>query len=80
MGGTIMMDWVPSTSTSTLGLCDSTVPTPSLLQVIGVIFAVASGLPCGREGPMVHSGAIIAAGVSQASRLPLVSLMCASLT
>lgn len=35
------------------------------LQVIGVIFSVASGLPVGKEGPMIHSGAIVAAGVSQ---------------
>ena len=28
-------------------------------KVVGVIFSVASGLPVGKEGPMVHSGASI---------------------
>jgi hypothetical protein len=35
------------------------------VQVAGVIFSVASGLPVGKEGPMVHSGAIAGAGISQ---------------
>lgn len=34
-------------------------------KVIGVTFSVAAGLPVGKEGPMVHSGAVVAAGVSQ---------------
>ncbi len=34
-------------------------------KVIGVTFAVAAGLPVGKEGPMVHSGAVVAAGISQ---------------
>ena len=33
--------------------------------VIGIIFACSAGLPLGKEGPMVHAGAVIAAGVSQ---------------
>jgi len=36
-----------------------------LCKAFGVTFTVASGLPAGKEGPMVHSGAVIAAGVSQ---------------
>lgn len=34
-------------------------------KAIGIVFACAAGLPLGKEGPMVHIGAIIAAGVSQ---------------
>jgi len=34
-------------------------------KVIGVTFSVAAGLPVGKEGPMVHSGAVVAAGMSQ---------------
>jgi chloride channel 7 len=36
-----------------------------LCKVAGVTFSVAAGLPVGKEGPMVHSGAILAAGISQ---------------
>ena len=32
---------------------------------MGVIFSVAGGLACGKEGPMIHAGAVVAAGVSQ---------------
>jgi hypothetical protein len=31
-------------------------------KAIGVLFSVAGGLPCGKEGPMIHSGAILGAG------------------
>lgn len=34
-------------------------------KVIGVLFSVACGLPVGKEGPMIHAGAICGAGVSQ---------------
>ena len=34
-------------------------------KVASIVFAVASGLPVGKEGPMIHSGAGVAAGVSQ---------------
>eukprot|EP00441_Pelagodinium_beii_P043795 CAMPEP_0197639596 /NCGR_PEP_ID=MMETSP1338-20131121/14172_1 /TAXON_ID=43686 ORGANISM="Pelagodinium beii, Strain RCC1491" /NCGR_SAMPLE_ID=MMETSP1338 /ASSEMBLY_ACC=CAM_ASM_000754 /LENGTH=732 /DNA_ID=CAMNT_0043212343 /DNA_START=107 /DNA_END=2305 /DNA_ORIENTATION=- len=28
-------------------------------KAVGIVFSVASGLPCGKEGPMIHSGAIM---------------------
>ena len=34
-------------------------------KMIGIIFSVSSGLPIGKEGPMVHAGAVVAAGISQ---------------
>jgi H+/Cl- antiporter ClcA len=33
----------------------------------GMIFSCSCGLPLGKEGPMVHVGAVVAAGVSQVS-------------
>lgn len=34
-------------------------------KAIGVLFSVSGGLPVGKEGPMIHSGAILGAGLSQ---------------
>lgn len=34
---------------------------------VGVTFSVSSGLVVGKEGPMIHAGAIVAAGLSQGS-------------
>lgn len=34
-------------------------------KAVGIVFSCASGLPLGKEGPMVHVGAVVAAGVSQ---------------
>eukprot|EP01135_Chromosphaera_perkinsii_P006860 Nk52_evm15s621 gene=Nk52_evmTU15s621 len=36
-----------------------------LIKVSGVILTVASGVSAGKEGPMIHSGAIIGGGVCQ---------------
>lgn len=36
-----------------------------LWKGIGIVFACAAGLPLGKEGPMVHIGSVIAAGLSQ---------------
>jgi chloride channel 7 len=37
-------------------------------KVLGVTFSVAAGLPVGKEGPMVHSGAVVAVRTGKASR------------
>jgi hypothetical protein len=36
-----------------------------LAKVAGVILSVSGGMPVGKEGPMIHAGSVIAAGVSQ---------------
>ncbi len=36
-----------------------------ICKVVGVTFSVSAGLPVGKEGPMVHSGGVVAAAVSQ---------------
>jgi chloride channel 7 len=38
-------------------------------KIFGLIFAVSAGLPVGKEGPMIHSGSILAAYIAS-GRLP----------
>jgi hypothetical protein len=34
-------------------------------KAVGVLFSVAGGMFVGKEGPMIHSGAIVGAGITQ---------------
>eukprot|EP00911_Craspedida_sp_UC1_P000290 UC1_evm1s221 len=36
-----------------------------VVKIVGVIFGVSATMPIGKEGPMIHSGAIIGAGLPQ---------------
>ena len=38
-----------------------------ICKSVGVTASVAGGLVVGKEGPMIHAGAIVAAGLSQGS-------------
>lgn len=38
-----------------------------VVKVVGIAFSIASGLICGKQGPMIHAGAIVGAGISQAA-------------
>ena len=46
-------------------------------KMVSMIFSVASGLPLGKEGPMIHAGAIIASAVSQGTCSYTVKDRCA---
>ena len=41
-------------------------------KVVGVLFSVGGGLCVGKEGPMVHTGAVVAANVSHGWRYNVV--------
>jgi H+/Cl- antiporter ClcA len=36
-----------------------------IVKVLGVLFSVSATMPVGKEGPMIHSGAIVGAGMPQ---------------
>ena len=40
-------------------------------KVLGMCFSCASGLPLGKEGPMIHAGSIIGAAVSQGNTISI---------
>ena len=40
-----------------------------IAKVLGMCFSCAAGLPLGKEGPMIHAGAIIGGVISQGNRL-----------
>lgn len=40
-----------------------------LAKVIGMMFSTSSGLPIGKEGPMIHAGSIVGAALSQGRTL-----------
>ncbi len=42
-----------------------------LAKVVGMCFSCASGLPLGKEGPMIHAGSIIGGAVSQGNTINL---------
>ena len=41
-----------------------------MTKVLGVILGVASGLPIGKEGPMIHAGAAIGGGIANIPWIP----------
>ena len=42
-----------------------------IFKALGIIFSCSAGLPLGKEGPMVHVGAVVAASVSQGAGVAL---------
>jgi len=40
-------------------------------KMVGVILSVVGGLPVGKEGPMIHAGAVLGGGVPQLSSTTL---------
>lgn len=44
--------------------CQVFAPSTLVCKIFGVIFGVASGLPIGKEGPMIHAGAAIGGSIA----------------
>jgi len=42
-----------------------------IAKAVGVMFSVSAGLPCGKEGPMIHSGAVVGSTVATCANLSL---------
>lgn len=42
-------------------------------KVLGIVCSVGAGLPCGKEGPMIHSGAIVAAQAAKMNAGPIIA-------
>lgn len=47
-----------------------------MAKAVGVVFSVGSGLIVGKEGPMIHSAAIIAGGVPQGKSTTIKCFVC----
>lgn len=45
-----------------------------LAKCIGVVFSVAAGLPCGKEGPMIHCGAALGGILAMRASPPVIGL------
>jgi hypothetical protein len=45
-----------------------------ITKAVGVVFSVSGGMIIGKEGPMIHSGAVVAAGISQGKSVSLAIL------
>ncbi|CAM9787116.1 unnamed protein product [Ectocarpus sp. 6 AP-2014] len=63
---------IPETKCLLNGVSIPQVLAPSTLvtKVFGVILGVASGLPIGKEGPMIHAGAAIGGGIANIPGIP----------
>lgn len=74
-GSLLVTYWAPVSAGSGIPLIKlylNGVKVPSVVRIktfitkaFGVITSVAGGMACGKEGPMIHCGSVIAAGISQ---------------
>lgn len=44
-------------------------PSTLVCKLLGVILGVSSGLPIGKEGPMIHAGAAIGGSIANLPRI-----------